>query len=231
MTDQANTDTNTETSPPSWFIDDGLPGIGDRPAWLPEKFKTVADMAKSNAELERKLGTAPDDYDFSKSKYIDPDYAPFQDLKQILKDKRVPQEVMDKVFDSFDKYMDEFKTDPDEEIKKLGDNAQDRLAVLNNWAKANLSKDSYEALTSSMKNADSIKALEELRGKMMSNTPQVPTGNESATSGHASLYELKAELSRNLDKYKNDEGYRKDLQGRLEIAAKNAPGFVDKVGA
>lgn len=230
MSDMLNTE-NTKEQTPAWFIDEGIPGTGDRPAWLPEKYKTVADMAKSNAELERKLGVAPDDYDFSKSKYIDPDYAPFQDLKQTLKEKRVPQEVMDKVFDSFDRYMDEFKTDPEEEIKKLGDNAQDRLAVLNNWAKANLSRESYEALTGNLRNADSIKALEELRGKFMSNTTQVPTGNEAASSGHASLDELKSELSRNLEKYKTDEGYRKDLQGRLEIAAKNSPGFVDKVGA
>jgi len=35
------------------------PAVADpnRPAWLPEKFKTAEDMAKSYGELERKLGT------------------------------------------------------------------------------------------------------------------------------------------------------------------------------
>ncbi len=231
MTEEIN---NESTPPvPAWFIDEGIPGVGDRPAWLPEKYKTVADLAKSNAELERKLGTTPDDYDFTKSRYLDADYVPFQELKQVMKDKRVPQEVADKIMDSFDKYMDEFSVDEEAEIKKLGDNAKDRLTVLNNWAQANLSKDSYEALTSNMRNAESIKALEELRGKMMSNTPQVPSGNESANSGAASLDDLKAELSQpaNLAKYKTDEKYRKDLQGRMEIAAKNNPNYVDKVGS
>lgn len=32
---------------------------GDRPAWLPEKFKTPEDFAKSYAELEKKLGGKP----------------------------------------------------------------------------------------------------------------------------------------------------------------------------
>jgi hypothetical protein len=33
----------------------------DRPAWLPEKFKTAEDMAKSYGELEKKLGAAKPD--------------------------------------------------------------------------------------------------------------------------------------------------------------------------
>ena len=219
------------TETPAWFIDEGRPGAGDRPAWLNEKFKTAADLAKSYHELEKKVGTVPDDYDFSKSRYIDPDYAPFQDLKSLAKEKRVPQEVMDKMLESVDKYMDEFKIDENEEIKKLGDNAQDRLVTLNNWAKANLSKDSYEALTSNLRSAESIRALEELRGRMMSTTPQVPNGNDGAVHNAATLDDIRMELSNNLQKYKTDKAYQKDISARMEMAAKNTPGFVDKVGA
>ena len=231
MTDEVVTETSAPEAP-SWFIDEGMPGNGERPSWLPDKYKTVADLARSNAELERKLGTAPDEYDFTKSKYIDPDYAPFQDLQQLAKDKRVPKDVMDKMLDSFDKYMDEFSTDEAEEIKKLGDNAKDRLTTLDNWAKANLSKQSYEALTASNRNAESIKALEELRGKMMSNTPQVPGNNGEITNAN-SVDDLKMELSNNLEKYKTDPKYRQDLSSRLEVAVKNASGngYIDKVGA
>lgn len=218
---------NTEVTP-NWFIDEGIPGIGQRPSWLNEKFKTVADLAKSFGELEKKLGSAPEEYDFSKSKYLDPDYVPFQDLKQAAKDKRVPQEFMDKVIESVDKYMDEFSVDYNDEIKKLGDNAQDRLVTLNNWAKANLSNDSYEALTSNLRNAESIKALEELRGRMMSNTPQIPSGNDSATHNTSTLDDIKMELTNNLDKYKTDPVYRKNIVSRLEVASKNAPGYIDK---
>src|ERR1700677_2983599 len=145
MTEEVKT---PETVAPSWFIDEGIPGVGDRPSWLPDKFKTTADMAKAHSELEKKLGTAPDEYDISKSKFLDADYEPIQDFLKLAKDKRVPKDVIDKMVDSFDKYMDEFSVDYEEETKKLGDNAQERLTVLDNWAKANLSKDSYEALTS-----------------------------------------------------------------------------------
>ena len=225
-----NENSNDQTPAP-WFIDEGIPGQGDRPSWLPDKYKTAADMGKHTLELEKRLGTVPNEYDFTKSKYLDPDYVPFQELQQIAKDKRVPQEVMDKMLESVDKYMDEFSTDYSEEIKKLGDNAKDRIQTLDNWAKANLSKDSYEALTNNLRSADAIKALEELRGKFMSNTAQIPTGNDGAIHNSTSLEDIKIELSNNLQKYKTDVNYRNDLQKRLEIAAKNAPGFVDKVGA
>jgi hypothetical protein len=219
-----------ENNQPSWFIDEGIPGQGERPSWLPDKFKSVADLARSNAELEKRLGTVPDNYDFSKSRFLDPDYVPFQELASTAKDKRVPQEFIDKMIESVDKYVDEFRVDTAEELKRLGDNAKERVQVLDNWAKANLSKEAYEGLTNSLNNAEAIKALEELRGKMMSNTPQVPN-NQGNVNGSASLEDLKMELQTNLQKFKDDPKYRVDLQKRLEIAAKNTPGFVDKVGA
>jgi hypothetical protein len=117
-----------------------------------------------------------------------------------------------------------------EEFTKLGENAKERITVLDNWAKANLSKDSYEGLTSQLNNASSIKALEELRGKMMSNVAQVP-GNNGQVPSTASVDDLKMELVQNISKYKTDEKYQKDYRQRLEVAVKNTPGYIDKVGA
>jgi hypothetical protein len=222
---------NETNQEPKWFIDEGLPGLGDRPSWLPDKYKTVADLAKSNAELEKRLGTAPENYDFSKSKFLDPDYVPFQELEAAARERRVPQEFIDKMIESVDKYVDEFRTDTAEELARLGDNAKERVQLLDNWAKANLSKESYEGLTNSFNNAEAIKALEELRGKMMSNNTQIPNNNGDLPSSGQALDDLKLEIQTNLQKYKTDENYRKDLQKRLEIAGKNAPGYVDKVGA
>jgi hypothetical protein len=221
------TDENTE---PKWFIDEDMPGAGERPSWLPDKYKSVADLAKSNAELEKRYGTVPDKYDFDKSRFLDPDYVPFQELQEVAKERRVPQEFIDKMIESVDKYVDEFRNDPAEELKKLGDNARERVTILDNWAKANLSREAYEGLVNSLSNADAVKALEELRGKMMSNTTQVPNDN-GGVQGTASLDDIKLELQNNLEKYKTDSKYRADIQKRLEVAAKNTPGYVDKVGA
>jgi len=219
-----------EVPAPSWFIDEGIPGTGNRPDWLSDKFKTAADLARSYAELEKKFsGSIPEEYDISGSKVLDSEYGPIQDFLALAKEKRVPKDVIDTMVNSIDKYFDEFSIDYTEETKKLGPNAKERLSTLDNWAKANLSNDSYEALTRNLNNADSIKALEELRGKMMSNITQVPGGNDNASNNVQTIEQLKKELIDNLGKYKSDEKYRADLQGRLELAAKNS-GIIDKAG-
>lgn len=235
MTDEAQTKIEAEGTgaaapTPAWFIDDGVPGVGDRPAWLNEKFKSVADLGKSYVELEKKFGSAPESYDLSKSKFIDQDYVPFQEFMQLAKDKRVPGEVVDKMVSAIDKYLDEFSVDKEAEIQKLGDNAKERIVTLDNWAKANLSADSYAALEGSLKTAESIKALEEIRGKMMNANPMIPNGNDSGTLNVQTLDDIRAELSANLGKYKTDPAYQKDIAARLERASKNA-GFIDKTGS
>jgi len=216
-----------ETPSSGWWIDEGVPGVGDKPTWLGDKFKTVGDLAKSYQELEKRVGNAPEEYDFSKSRYLDADYVPFQELQDFAKTKKIPQEFMDKVIESVDKYFDEFSTDFTEEKQKFGDNANERLNVLNNWAKANLSESSFNALTTHLRTADSLKALEEIRNKMMSNNTVVPNGNDAGTSSNASLDDLQQELNNNLDKYKTDPKYRRDLQAKMEAAGKQSS-FVDK---
>lgn len=210
----------TENSEPTWWIDEGIPGQGERPTWLNNKFKNVSDMAKSHQELEKKLGGAPDQYDFSKSKYLDPEYAPFQELQELAKSKRVPAEVMDKVLDSFDRYMNEFTNDPAEEMKKLGNNSQEKLTILNNWAKANLSDESFKALTNSIRTADGVKALDELRGKMMSNTTTIP-GNDNSGKEALSANDLQSELNSNLNKYKTDPKYRREMEVKFSTLIKS----------
>lgn len=212
---------------PKWFIDEGVPGVGDRPEWLGEKFKSAADLAKSYNELEKRVGTAPETYDLSKSRYIDPEFASFKDLQDYAKSKRVPQDVMDKMIESVDKYLDEFSTDQAEEYKKLGENSTERLKTLDNWTKANFSKESYEALSSSVRTADGIKALEEVRAKLMSSNSMVPNGNEGSETNGITVADIQKEMSLNLDKYKADPIYRAQLQAKIAIAAKTS-GLVDK---
>ena len=215
---------------PKWFIDEGLPGVGERPQWLPEKFKTVADMSKSYAELEKKFGTVPEEYDISNSVYLDPDKDIIKDFLQVAKEKRVPKEVVDKMVDTFDRYLGEHDVNTDEEVKKLGDNAAERLKTLNNWAKANLSDDSYKALSKNLQSADSILALEELRGKMMTSSTQIPNGNDGASQNESNtVKDIQDEIGKNYEKYKTDPKYRAELQGKLEVAVKRA-GIIDKFG-
>jgi len=218
-----------ESSDPSWWLSEGVPGEGSRPKWLNEKFKTVQDMATSYGELEKKVVTeaAPDEYDFSKSKFLDGSSDSFDAFKEMAKNKRVSQEVIDQMIDSVDKYMDSFSTDFKAEAEKLGPDGKQRLEVLDNWTKELLSKENYEALTLGMNSAGSIKALEQLRGKMMENKTTIPNGNDASSSAAPDLADVQAELSANLDKYKSDPAYRKEISRKIELASKDS-NFVDK---
>ena len=58
-----------QTPTGDWFFDENVPGKGERPEWLKDKYKSVSDQAKSYVELEKRLGEfrgAPKDgYDLS----------------------------------------------------------------------------------------------------------------------------------------------------------------------
>ena len=222
----ASTEVPTQQS--NWWIDEGRPGDGDRPEWLPEKFKSVADVAKSYSELEKRVGSAPKEYDISKGEsWMDSDYEPFQEMMEFAKQKHVPQDVFDKVLDSVTKYLNEFNVDYAAERTKLGDKAEERLGLLDNWAKSNFSVETYEALSNSIQTADGIKALEEVRNKMNSSTTTIPNANHDTNVSIPTMQDIQSEMNKNLDKYKTDPAYRRELQAKMELASKNS-GYTDK---
>src|SRR6185503_12684451 len=201
--------TTTEEAGASWHWDDNTPGQGARPEWLQPKFKSVAEAAKSFNELEKLKGSAPQQYDFSKGESC-------IELADLARSKHVPQEVMDKMFESVGMYLEEFKTDMTEEKSKLGEKAGERLTTLNNWARSNLSEKSYNALTMGMRTAEQIEALEELRSKMLNNNTMVPGGNSTVGQSSMTIEEYRSELNANYAKFKTDPAYRKDMEKKLE---------------
>jgi hypothetical protein len=214
---------STTPDSPSWHWDDNTPGSGDRPDWLPGKFKTVADAAKSYSELEKRVGSAPSEYSLEKGQgWIEPDYGPFQDMLTLAKSKHVPQEVMDSMLESVGKYLDEFKIDGTEERAKLGEKAEERLGLLDNWLGSNFSKETREALSESLKTADAILALEEVRNKMLNSTTTIPNSNHEAVNNAPTLQDIQSEMNKNLDKYKTDPVYRRELQAKIEAASRGS---------
>lgn len=202
---------------PKWWMDENTPGVGERPAFLPEKYKTIADLGKAHKELEQRLGTAPNEYDFSKGQgWIEPDYEPFVEMADFAKANHVPQAVMDKFLDTVGLYLDEFKTDLNEEKAKLGEKASERLQILNNWAKSNLSDKSFQVLSAGMRTADAIEALEEIRTKMLSGNTMIPNENAAVIQAGGTIEEYRSELNSNYTKYKSDPAYRKEMEKKLE---------------
>lgn len=213
-----------ETKPsetPGWWWDAQTPGTGQRPDFLNEKYKTVADQAKAQRDLEKRYGATPDKYDFTKgNSWIEEDYEPFQAMAEVAKQHHVPQEVMDSFLETVGSYLNEFQTDLSEEKAKLGEKAGERIQVLNNWAKSNLSEKSFQVLSGNMRTAEAIEALEELRSKMVSSSSMIPNDNSAVSANGQSLEEYRSELNSNYSKYKSDPAYRKQMEQKLKLIIK-----------
>ncbi len=233
--ESANIDTTEaggqESTTPQWWVDEQTAGTGQRPEWLPEKFKSAQDVAKSYTELEKRLGSAPKEYDFSKSNdWLDPDHESIKGFADFAKQKGVPQDVIDKMQESFTDYIEGFDVDYAAEKQKLGEGASERLEVLNNWMQSNLSAETYDTLMDSMDTAEQIMAFEELRKVALNESSSVPNGENEASNPAQSVEELQDELTNNLDKYKTDVGYRNDFTKRMEKAATSSDNqFKDKI--
>jgi hypothetical protein len=213
MDEDINTTEDNTTSEPEWYWDENTPGEGERPDFLPDKFKSVADAAKSYSELEKKLGSVPSDYDLSEADWIDQDSEKISGLKEIAKKHHMSQQAFKDMLDGVNSYLSDFDVDIEKEKAKLGDNIEERLGKLDNWAKSNLSEKAYNAIADSLDTADKIQALEEIREKMIGDTTNIPTGNESTSE---TMEDLQNELALNMAKYKTDSKYRRDIENRME---------------
>jgi len=217
-----------ETQEPSWMLDANTAGVGDRPEWLPEKFKTVADGFKSYNELEKVLGSAPKEYNFEKGQgWFESDHPAMKGLAEAAKSKHISQDAFDAILDSTTQYLNEFSVDIDKERAELGENAEERIQVIDNWAKSNLSEDAFYALTENMNTAKSVMALEEIRNLMMNNNTMIPNGNDADQNNSESIEEIQMDMNSNFDKYQSDAKYRKEISARIERASKNSS-FIDK---
>jgi len=217
-----NEESNAEPSAnnePTWWWDKSTPGSGDRPDWLPSQFKSAEDASRSYSELSKKIGTAPDAYDWSAGKsWVEPEYEPLQDLATFAKSKHVPQDVFDKMLNTVGQYLDEFKVDYAEERALLGEGAEERLNTINNWAKSNFTETTFHALTANMQTADAVKAIEEIRNKMIENNTMIPTGNENQEDNFDTLDDVETEMMTNIEQYKNDAKYRRTITAKIEKA-------------
>ena len=109
----------------------------ERPAWLPEKFKTAEDLAKSYTELEKTLAEksakVPTEYDFSYAKefgLVDMDNELQKEVTQAFQHAKLTQqqakEVMAIYSDQVSKLTDQIQNAP-------RTNLQDEQSVQKNW--------------------------------------------------------------------------------------------------
>lgn len=205
-----------------WYYDENMPGEGERPEWLRDKYKSAADQAKAYNELDHKLGKfkgAPETYDLTlpdmpdfKFEDGDPVLAEFLDM---AKESQASQEFVTKALAHYVKAQNFYAPDPQEEIQKIGVNAKAEIAQLNEWASQRLDKNEYETFKSMVTTAESFKVLQKLR-RVSTSTPEVAVTNGHAPSNNKAISERQLLEMIGDPKYSTDPLYRAEVDAKAQ---------------
>ncbi len=209
---------------PAWYLDEGIPGAGDRPEWLEPKYNKVSDQAKAYKEAERKLGAqiapAPEDYILDDYKDLFEIESPhILDLKNKAKELRLSQDAFKSLVDPFANYHKSLMPDKDKEIAKLGPYADMKINTVNTWASNHLSDKSLETLGVISHTADVFNLMDEIRQLHSQTVSKVPTTVQP--SGPVSLLSpetVQQEIVDNYSRYQTDAGYRAQLTQKMKMA-------------
>jgi len=158
---------------PTWHYAEGVPGQGDKPEFLKDKYANITEQAKAYTELEGRFGAftgAPEAYEINISDQLkeggieidneDPIMSSAMEFAQDIKmdqggfDKMIELYAMSKVAEG--EALEKYKTD---ELNSLG-NGEGRLSNLESWANANMPDDLVEGFMNSAVSADTVKAME-----------------------------------------------------------------------
>ncbi len=208
---------------PKWYLDEGIPGIGDRPDYLEPKYKTMADQARSYKDLQKALGAtsgSPDEYDFGNFKdVIDIGNQHLQEYVNYAKQNRISQEAFNKTLDTFVNYQKSFQPNMSEEVAKLGPDGAMKIDTVRRWAENNLSEQAIQTVGKIATSAEVINFLDEMR-QFQFHASQQPPGSTSNAGDFTPLTvaEVEAEMQQNYKLYNSDPRYRAEIQRKFEQA-------------
>ena len=177
-------------------------GEVERPEWLPEKFKSVEDFTKSYSELESMIGKKEEDIrkkveedilsqsladrpenvgDYKIPDYLDAEQATDNKLLQWWSnhsyENGFSQDEFEQGINIYVNQMRQGEPDYQDEINKLGDNAEARIEAVNLFANKHFQGSSWDAVEQLCTTADGIMAIE----RMMENSKAEPVANKTNT--------------------------------------------------
>lgn len=241
LVDNANTIQTENFDPPA----DTATDSEDRPQWLPEKFKTPEDMAKAYAELESKIGKAPEKAPEVKPLDIpDPAKASDEEVNQTLTERGLDMEEFSREFaekgelspESYQKldakgipkatvdlYIEGQKAlsaQYDSTVKaEVG--GDENYVQMVTWAKSNFSPSEISAFNSAVSSGSidqaklAVLGLQARYSGANGSDPKRTLGGNKASG--SDTFESTAQLTEAMrdPRYKNDPAYRASVQNKL----------------
>ncbi len=149
-----------------YFLSDNVKGVGEMPEWYKaDKYKSVAEQAKAYTELEKKFGGftgAPKD-GYALAEGVEADDALWAELVEFGTKQNMSQAAMNDAWallTAQEQAIEEVSVEA--EMAKLGDNAVERIKVVEQYMKNNLDSNTYEELGYAVKSAESVQLIEAL---------------------------------------------------------------------
>lgn len=147
-----------------WFIMDGVKGTGEKPEFFNDgKYKTLAEQAKAQRELEKKFGAftgAPKDgYELPEG--FDKEDALVQEVLKFGEETNMSQEGFGKLLElAMTQAEVTQQVSVENELKKLGDNATQRIKTVETFLKSKLDSDTYTEIQDLVNTAESVQLVE-----------------------------------------------------------------------
>lgn len=192
QTTATTTQTPVEQTQVTWMIGEGIDGVGDRPDWMPEKFKSMQELAQSYADMEKlnsKTYGAPEAYQLSEQYKDIVSQDGYGLLAQVAKELNFSQATFDGILNSVitaEKAKAEQVAQAQQQAisdmrSQLGN---ERLTAVTNFINSvGLNDGQLKALRSSVSSIDAFEAVEALMKKVTTATNQAqPVANETTQS-------------------------------------------------
>jgi hypothetical protein len=207
----------------------------DRPEWLPEKFATAEELAKSYAELEKKNSQPQDEQKTEENKSeaeLKIEKETGLDLKDYFAEYEEKGELAPESFEKLDKlglpkdlvesYIEGQKAIQSKASNEIFDQVggQDNYGKVIDWAKNNLQADEVESYNKIMDGGNqsdmklAVQGLYSRYGKSEGSEPNLIKGEANSTQ---SAFRSTAEIVKAMQdpRYKSDTAYRNDVEQKL----------------
>ncbi len=214
----------------SWLLTDGVMGQGEKPGWFKaDKYKTVAEQAAAYPELERRMGSftgAPKDgkYEFTAPEGVEVtrDHPVLQAFDKWAAEHQLSQTGYSELLGMLVQYEASQVPDMGAIKASLGENADQRLAGVAAWAKANLDAEGYADLSAAMSGANAAavtRVVESLIGKTRQVKMPGPGDDVPGTTGVATLTAIQAKMAEKLPDGRRrvdaEPGYRRQVEKEM----------------
>lgn len=223
-TDETTTETTetTETVSEGWMLAEEVKGEGEAPEWFKSgKYKTVADQAKAYAGLESKLGAftgAPETgYVVELPEGVPEDALDSEDPLLVnfnawAAEAGLSQEKHTELMGIYLNGMLEQQPSIEDEMKKIGKDAPQRINDFTQWAKANFDDNEMIALQNLATTAEGFNILEKMRGMQRQTDVSAPDNVKPVDSiSKEAVYELVGD-----PRYETSPAFRKEVDEKFK---------------